>query len=163
MKKNIKKIETILLDFDGVLTNNRVIINELGKEHVICNRSDGLAIEVLKKKKFNILVISTEKNNVVQMRCKKLGIKCINAVDNKKSYLDELHRKNILDLSKSMYVGNDINDYHAMRNCYFSCCPKDSHKKIKKIANITLTCNGGDGVIMEIVERVFKINMLDYL
>ena len=42
-----KEIHTIIFDFDGVFTNNKVFINEKGEESVVCNRSDGLAIELL--------------------------------------------------------------------------------------------------------------------
>ena len=163
MRINKEQIDTILLDFDGVLTDNKVTVDQTGKEYVQCNRSDGLAIRALKKKKYKFLVISSERNNVVKARCKKLKIKCINAIEDKKICISKLAARGILDLSKTLYIGNDLNDYYAMKLCILSCCPYDSHKKIKKIADYTLLKKGGEGVLMEIAEKILKIDVLKYL
>lgn len=44
---DINQLEAIVFDFDGVLTDNRVYVNENGQEMVCCSRSDGLAFDVL--------------------------------------------------------------------------------------------------------------------
>ena len=72
---DFSKICLLALDFDGVLTNNKVIVDENGKESVICNRSDGLGIDIIKKKGIEVIVISKEQNKVVKARCDKLKIK----------------------------------------------------------------------------------------
>ena len=58
----LEKIEMIVFDFDGVLTNNLVFVDQDGKESVSCNRSDGLAFDVLRKLKKPSYILSTEKN-----------------------------------------------------------------------------------------------------
>ena len=50
MELDFKKIKLIVSDFDGVFTDNKVLVDENGKESVFCNRGDGLGIELLKKK-----------------------------------------------------------------------------------------------------------------
>ena len=50
-----------------------------------------------------------------------------------------------------------------MENCGFSACPSDSHKKIKDIATFKCNSKGGEGVIQEILEDVFKIDFLEVL
>ena len=44
-------IKAILYDFDGVMTDNKVLVSEDGKESVLVNRSDGLAISYFKSLK----------------------------------------------------------------------------------------------------------------
>lgn len=61
INKKFPKIKLLILDFDGVMTNNRVLVSEDGKESVFCNRSDGLGIEMLQKKGIGVVVISKEK------------------------------------------------------------------------------------------------------
>ncbi len=163
--KNIisKNINFIILDFDGVLTNNAVITDQNGKESVICNRSDGLAINILKKSGYKVMVLSSEKNKVVRARCDKLKIKCFDSINDKKKYLKKLHKEKKINLDNSIYVGNDLNDFYAMQICNFSCCPNDSHKKIIKIADWKLSKDGGQGVVLEIVEKILKINVLEYI
>ena len=69
-----RSIEAIVFDFDGVLTDNLVSIDQEGKEYVSCSRADGLAFDVLHKLKKPSYILSTEKNQTVTARAKKLKI-----------------------------------------------------------------------------------------
>ena len=60
MKISLDNIDVFVFDFDGVLTNNLVLIDENGKESVSCSRGDGLAFNVLKKIKKAVYILSTE-------------------------------------------------------------------------------------------------------
>ena len=64
IKMKLKQIDAVFLDFDGVLTDNSVITSSLGKEYVVCSRSDGIAANYFRKIKKPIYIISSEKNNV---------------------------------------------------------------------------------------------------
>ena len=59
---DFNKIKAVVFDFDGVFTDNRVIISEEGKESVICNRSDGIGLEMLRKIGIPMKIISPEKS-----------------------------------------------------------------------------------------------------
>ncbi len=152
MHKKFQEIKLLILDFDGVMTDNRVLVQENGKEAVFCNRSDGLAIEILKKAGLEILVISTEKNEVVQTRCKKLKIRCFSNIDNKyKSSLREIKKRN-LKSENVCFVGNDINDLEIMKTVGFPVAPADAAKEIKDIARVITKAKGGEGVIRELLD-----------
>ena len=71
------------MDFDGVLTDNRVIINSDGTESVICSRDDGYAIEKIKGLGIHTLILSREKNNIVLRRAKKLKTDVIKGEEDK--------------------------------------------------------------------------------
>ena len=159
----IKKIKNIVFDFDGVLTNNSVYTDASGNEFVQCSRADGLAFDVLKKRNYNVFIVSTEKNSVVLARGNKLKVPVVQGVENKKAILLEMKTKNKIDLNETMYVGNDLNDYNAMMLCAIKCCPADSHEKIKEISDVVLETNGGCGVAREIVEKLLKIDLLKYI
>ncbi len=166
MKKNslnFKNPDAIIMDFDGVLTNNKVIINQKGEESVECSRSDGLAIEILNKLKIKIFILSTEKNKVVKERAKKLKVQCFNSVIDKQKAIISLSKKQNINLSRSIYIGNDVNDLLAMKECKVKICPKDSHPAIKKIANFITVSSGGNGVIREVVEKILKIDIVKFL
>ena len=62
-----EKIDLIVYDFDGVMTDNKVIISDDGKESVVVNRSDGLAISKIKEMKIPQLILSSETNNIVKI------------------------------------------------------------------------------------------------
>ena len=151
-KQILKNIKLFVYDFDGVMTNNKVYIDENGKEIVQVNRGDGLAISELNKMKFKQIIISTEKNKVVLKRALKLGIVALNGIENKEKELRKFCHTRKIKLSQVCYVGNDINDIDAINISGFSFCPKDSHIKVKKISNIVLKSKGGEGVIREVLE-----------
>ena len=83
---------------------------EDGKEAVYCHRSDGLAISKIKNLGVSQVIISTEKNAVVQVRAQKLGIEVIQGVEDKKSCLTEYCKKNDHSLQNVVYIGNDSLD-----------------------------------------------------
>ena len=159
----IDKIEVFIFDFDGVLTNNLVFVDQDGNELVSCNRSDGLAFDVLRKLKKPSYILSTEQNPVVSTRAKKLKIQVIQGVDNKVQELLSLAKSKGYNLNRVLYVGNDVNDYKAMKLCGYSACPSDSHEKIRSIATFVLQKQGGNGVIRELLEVKLNIDFIKTL
>src|SRR5262249_24807824 len=73
-------VRLMVLDFDGVLTDNRVWVGEDGEEWVACNRSDGVGLEAVRRLGVELLVISTESNPVVGARCRKLGLEYLQGI-----------------------------------------------------------------------------------
>ena len=82
-------IKLIVYDFDGVMTDNRVYIDQKGNEMVQVNRSDGLGISEIKKLGLAQMIISTEKNSVVSERSKKLNLHCLQGISDKSKALKE--------------------------------------------------------------------------
>ena len=153
-----QQLEAIIFDFDGVLTDNNVWIDEDGREMVCCSRADGLAFDVLRKLKKQMFILSTETNSVVLRRGEKLNITVCQGIKDKVSSLKKLAIKYKFSLDSTLYIGNDLNDYHAMKVCGYSACPSDSHPKILEVASFRLKACGGHGV-----EYVFQIDMLETL
>ena len=56
-----------------------------------------------------------------------------------------------------------LNDFKAMKLCNYSACPSDSHDRIKNIATYNLKCMGGDGVLREILEEIFNLDLVEIL
>ena len=162
-KITIDMIDAFVFDFDGVLTNNRVYLNQDGKESVSCSRSDGLAFDLLKKINKPVYILSTEKNTVVTARANKLRVPVLQGVGDKVEKLKNLAEHEGYNLDKVCYIGNDVNDFRSMQLCGYSACPADSHKDIKRISTFILKTDGGAGVVRELLEDVFQINFLQVL
>ena len=142
----LEDYDLFVFDFDGVLTNNKVIVNQDGSESVLCSRSDGLAFDYLNLVNKSTLILSTETNGVVEARAKKLKSECIKASKNKVDDLRLYLTKNNFSSDRVIYVGNDLNDYHVMQFVGLSFCPADSHQRIIDLATYCLnTCGGNDG------------------
>jgi 3-deoxy-D-manno-octulosonate 8-phosphate phosphatase (KDO 8-P phosphatase) len=156
-------IDAFVFDFDGVLTNNLVIVDQNGKESVSCSRADGLAFDVLRKLNKPAYILSTEKNLVVEARAKKINIPAIQGVVDKAEAIKKLAADNNYSLKNILYVGNDLNDYLVIQLCGYSACPADSHSKIKSVSRITLSTNGGEGIVRELLEEVLKLDFINIL
>ena len=156
-------IDAFVFDFDGVLTNNLVYLDQNGVESVSCSRADGLAFDVLRKLNKPAFILSTEKNYVVTMRAKKLKVPAIQGVSDKVEAIKELADKKNYNLKSILYVGNDLNDYLVMQICGYTACPIDSHPRIKKVSNYILNSKGGKGVIRELLEEKLKLDFINIL
>ena len=159
----LDNIDAFVFDFDGVLTNNLVHLDQDGKESVSCSRSDGLAFDVLRKLNKSSYILSTEKNKVVTARADKLGIPVLQGVGDKVRDIHKLALKEGFDLQDVLYVGNDLNDYRVMQLCGYKVCPSDSHELIKTIANVVLKTKGGYGIARELLEDVLQLNFIKIL
>ena len=158
-----KNIDTIVFDFDGVLTDNTVLIDSNGEEFVRCSRADGLAFDALRRLNFRTLILSTETNTVVEARARKLNVRVIQGVRNKLDTLQDVCRDEVLSIDKILFIGNDINDLDVMRACGYSVCPSDSHPMVKDIADQVLSQKGGDAVARELVEKILEIDIYETL
>jgi len=149
------QLELIVYDFDGVMTDNRVIVSEDGTESVSCNRSDGLGVEIIRDKMdIPQMILSKEKNHVVRKRAEKLKIEIMHGVDDKKSVLENYCIKNNINLKNVLYIGNDINDVEVMKAVGYALCPADSYDEAKDAADMVMKTEGGKGVIRELINYI---------
>lgn len=148
------EVAAIVMDFDGVFTDNRVWVNAEGVESVVCSRADGMGISALRRRGIPLLVLSKERNPVVARRCEKLGIPCRQAVDDKRTVLQAwLHDQGIAP-AHAVYVGNDVNDLECMRMVGWGVAVGDAHPSVKRCARLVLRAPGGSGALRELAEQL---------
>jgi len=159
-KYNIDSFELIILDFDGVLTDNHVYLSENGIESVKCSRADGLGFDALRRINKKCIILSTENNKVVTRRAEKIGVEAFQGVKSKTDFIESYTQDMGIKSENIIFVGNDLNDFHAMSICGLAICPSDAHEKIKAISDIVLSKAGGEGIIREILEDFFDLNII---
>ena len=104
-----------------------------------------------------------EENPIVTARAKKLKVPAIQGVSNKVDALVLLSETKGFDLSRILYAGNDLNDFLVMKMCGYAICPADAHPRIKELATIVLTSNGGRGTVRELLEEVLELDFIEIL
>lgn len=149
---NPKRFQLLVYDFDGVLTDNRVWVNQDGVEWVACNRSDGWWMKEIRKLGLAQLILSTEQNPVVTARGKKVGIEVLQGVKDKKQALIDLCRSRRIDLESVIYVGNEMNDKGCFEVVGFTFAPEDSHPEILRQAKQVIPAKGGAGIVRHIFD-----------
>ena len=101
-RKMPAKVALLVMDFDGVLTDDRVWVDQDGNEMVASSRADGLGLERLRKlTNIPAMVLSKETNRVVAARCKKLDLPVIQSVQDKPKTLEGLLKERGIDKGRS--------------------------------------------------------------
>lgn len=150
------EIELIVLDFDGVLTDNRVWVDQNGIERVAAHRGDGMGISRLKKAGFEVIVLSTETNPVVAARCEKLKIEVHQGIDDKGTALKDLLKEKKVNPEHVIYVGNDVNDLPCFPLVGCAVAVADAHADILPHADLILSTKGGFGAVRELSDLILS-------
>ena len=151
-----EKIELLVLDFDGVLTDNRVWVDQNGVESVAANRSDSYGLGLLRKAGIQSLVISKEANPVVAARCNKMQVPYLQAVDNKEKALQKHLAEKGIDPAHVVFVGNDINDLPGFRVAGWSVAVADALPQVIREADYVLSNPGGRGAVRELCDMILN-------
>ena len=146
------EINLLILDFDGVLTDNKVYVFEDGREAVVCHRGDGWGIRMLQSAGIEVIILSTETNAVVSARAEKLNVACIQDCQDKASAVQSIIDARSISVDQIMYVGNDTNDIDAMQLVGYRVAPADAHPQIRAIATMVTDSFGGQGVVRELAD-----------
>jgi N-acylneuraminate cytidylyltransferase len=150
------QVDLVVFDFDGVMTDNRVWVDEAGREMVAANRSDSMGLKRLLNAGVDVLVLSTETNPVVGARCRKLGISYVQGVENKASALRLLIGERGLDPGRVVYLGNDVNDVPCFPIVACAFVVADSQPEALRHADRVLSRRGGHGAVRELCDIVWQ-------
>ena len=154
LRQALAAIRLVAFDFDGVFTDNTVLVLEDGREAVRCWRSDGLGLARLEPLGVATVVISTERNPVVTARCRKLGLRCLQDRSDKRATLIEVVAESGLELSQVAYVGNDINDVGCLQAAGLPIVVADAHPDVVPLARYQTRTPGGQGAVREICDLI---------
>lgn len=152
-KAELKPVKCLAYDFDGVMTDNRVLVMEDGREAVYANRGDGLAVSKFKEMGIRQIIISTETNPVVRARAQKLGIEAVHGTGDKGAVLKRYCERVGISLEEVMFIGNDTNDISAMKLAGIRGAPADAEREVLEMADWVSEKAGGSGVIRDLYRQ----------
>jgi 3-deoxy-D-manno-octulosonate 8-phosphate phosphatase (KDO 8-P phosphatase) len=157
-KALLKKVTTFIFDYDGVMTNGVIVLNNDGEPLRTANVKDGYALQLANKLGYNIAVISGGYSPSMHTRFKALNIDDVFlGVSNKLEVFNQFITNKNLDPSEIVYMGDDIPDYHVMKAVGVPVCPSDASDEIKKISLYISHFGGGEGCVRDIIEQVLKV------
>jgi len=147
-------VDAVVTDFDGVHTDDRVIVSSDGTESVSAHRGDGMGVRMLRERGIPVLILSTEVNPVVTARANKLQVEVLQGIRDKTIALTEWARALGIPLNRIAYLGNDVNDLGALGIVGWPIAVASAVPQVLGAARIILTANGGDGAVRELADRV---------
>lgn len=152
--EELRRLRLLVLDFDGVMTDNRVLVNQDGCESVACHRGDGRGIALVRERGVEVFVLSTERNPVVQARARKLGVECLHGCDDKLTELRRLATARGYDATEIAYVGNDVNDLSCLRWVGIPIVVADAEPEVRGVARLVTSRRGGHGAVREVTDWI---------
>jgi YrbI family 3-deoxy-D-manno-octulosonate 8-phosphate phosphatase len=166
----LASIHTVAFDFDGVFTDNKLWVDQDGRESVRCDRADGLAFDLVRvfraRGRFmaECLILSRETSPVVAARAKKLKLDCHQGVGDKLTFMTAYLENRLPDHGEPftglVFLGNDLNDLPLMRRAGFAVAPSDAHPLVRGVAHLVMEQRGGDGFVRAFLERLLRIDEL---
>lgn len=147
-------IKMIITDFDGVVTDNCVYINEDYTMTRKLNFKDVMGFSILKKNGFNIAIISGETNSAIEILAKKFDIKEVHQkIRIKINILKSIIEKYNLSQEEYVYIGDDINDLECLNYAKYKITVPHAVKKVKAVKDIQITENyAGSGAFREVAD-----------
>jgi YrbI family 3-deoxy-D-manno-octulosonate 8-phosphate phosphatase len=158
-QKDLKRIEILVLDVDGVFTDGKVSFGAEGELSKSFDMRDGMGLEILRQYNVEVVVITSENSSLVASRMKKLNIDHqYLGIKDKFGFFKHLANKNSWDLGNVAYIGDDINDMAIMCATGWSLTPANAMDQIKSIADVKLSRSSGDGAIREATNFILNYN-----
>ena len=165
VKRIAAKVKLLILDVDGVLTDNTLYINDNGEEAKRFNVSDGMGIYLASRAGLEIALISGKKSRATKFRALDLKIKHVYlGVTNKIKAYQKLKRNMKLSDGQIAYMGDDILDVSVLKKVALPICVKDANPVVRKFAKFVTKTKGGEGAVREVIDMLLeskKINPLE--
>ncbi len=147
-------VVAVATDFDGVHTDDRVLVDQAGIEAVRVSRGDGLGVAQLRAAGVPFVIVSKERNPVVGARAAKLQVDVLQGVDDKVCALTAWLDRRGIEAGRTAYLGNDVNDLPVMAAVGWPVAVADAHPDVLRAARLVLTRPGGRGAVRELCDLV---------
>ena len=155
LRERCARIELLIVDVDGVLTDGRIVVDDRGVETKNFHVRDGLGLAVWRRAGKRSAILSGRSAQVVDRRAEELKIdRVYQGVEDKGGALRSLLEELALEPERACYVGDDLNDLPALLAVGLAACPADAVAEVRRAAQLTTRAAGGKGVVREVVETI---------
>lgn len=160
-KEDLQKIKAFVFDIDGVLSNQTITLDINGTPLRTINLRDGYALQLAVRKGYEVCVISGGNSESFKKRLNSLGVQHVYlGVSEKTAVLRSFMKEVHLSREQVLYMGDDIPDYHVMKEAGVAVCPGDADNEIKNISLYISDKTGGDGCVRDVIEQVMRLHGL---
>ena len=160
-KARLAKVELLIFDFDGVLTDNYVYLTERGERIKRFWVPDGVGVFLAHQAGIKMAIITGNKDGSTRHRAKYLRIDDVfQGVLDKLSVYEDLLRKHDLPDSACLFIGDDLPDEVVFRRRgLLTLAPPDAHPRILRLAKWVGTMPGGRGIVREAIDAVLAARL----
>lgn len=155
--KKAAKIELLILDVDGVLTDGHIYLSEHQEIFKAFHVHDGLGIKILQSSGIQTAIITGSQSAIVRLRAKYLGIPHVYQVnENKVEAYEHLLEKLGLNHEAVAYLGDDLPDLPLMQRVGLGIAVANAIPFIREHASWVTQANGGKGAAREVCDLILR-------
>jgi 3-deoxy-D-manno-octulosonate 8-phosphate phosphatase (KDO 8-P phosphatase) len=152
-----RRVELILSDVDGVLTDGGIWYNNQGVELKAFHIRDGLGIKLWQRAGFRFGVLTARTSHIVKLRTGELGIDIVRqGFEDKLPTAHEIIRDCHLTPQQVCYIGDDLTDLPVIRAVGLGAAVADAAAEVRAAAAYTTQLAGGRGAVRELIETILK-------
>ncbi|MBM4188197.1 MAG: hypothetical protein FJ206_12915 [Gemmatimonadetes bacterium] len=156
-----RAIRLLVLDVDGVLTDNAVFLGVVDGKRVEFKRfdiQDGLGIGLLRSGPIEVAWLSGRVSEATTLRAVELRIKTViqDSGARKLAAMERMLEERGLGWHQVAYVGDDLADLSAMERAALPIAVANAVAEIKRIAAVTTSRPGGFGAVREAIELLLR-------
>lgn len=154
---NLNKIEYLVIDVDGTMTDAGIYYDEHGNELKKFCTKDAAGFFAARNRGMKTLILTGRESELVRRRMLEMKVDYVyQNVKNKKSFLKQFMEEKGILKEQIGYIGDDLNDYPGMLLCGFVGCPLDACEEIKELADYVSPIKGGEGAVRDIICFLLK-------
>lgn len=155
LQPRIRPMKLLLVDVDGVLTDGGLFYIDSGEEMKRFHIHDGMGVELLQRAGIEVGVLTGRRSDVVERRCRELGIRIIKqGFYDKSAGLREILQEEQLSSPQVGYVGDDVQDLAVFKQVGFRAAPLNAAHEVQVEADYVTARSGGNGAVREIAELI---------
>jgi 3-deoxy-D-manno-octulosonate 8-phosphate phosphatase (KDO 8-P phosphatase) len=157
LERRLARVQLLLLDVDGVLTDGGVTWDNQGIESKTFHIRDGLGLRAWQKSGCRTGIITGRSSHVVQLRAAELGIGIIRqGVDDKLAAAEAVITECGLSWDQTAFVGDDLPDLPVVSRCGVGVAVADACPDVIAAAALVTRLPGGRGAVREVIERMLR-------
>jgi 3-deoxy-D-manno-octulosonate 8-phosphate phosphatase (KDO 8-P phosphatase) len=156
-EERARRVELILSDVDGVLTDGGIIYDNQGIEAKKFHVRDGLGIRLWKRAGFRFGILTARTSHIVKLRSSELDMDVVRqGFEDKLPVAREVMAQFELEPEQVCYIGDDLADLPVMRNVGMAVAVADAVDEVRAAAQFVTNRPGGQGAVREAIEKLLK-------
>ncbi len=164
-EERARRVELILMDVDGVMTDGRIILipnlipSQQGEpqEVKMFDVGDGVGITFVHRVGLRTGIITGRRSESVTARAKELGMEIVEQGSwNKLETYEKVRAAVKLDDSRIAYIGDDLQDLPVLRRVGFAVGPANAQPEIKEVCHMVTRREGGRGAVREALNFILR-------
>jgi 3-deoxy-D-manno-octulosonate 8-phosphate phosphatase (KDO 8-P phosphatase) len=153
----LAKIELLVLDVDGVLTDGRLYFGARGEALKVFHVRDGHGIKLLMNAGVHVAALSGRRSAAVTARMRELGVSTVvQACRDKVAALQRIAKRSAIPILNCACIVDDTPDLPLMSAVGLAAAVADAHPLVLSAAHWVARSAGGQGAVRELCDELLR-------